>query len=134
VLESGYTVLEAADAERAMRVAQGHARVIHLLLTDVVMPGASGRDLADRLGPLRPEMKIVYMSGYTDHAIVHKGVLEPGLTYLEKPFMKEDLTRTVRAVLDDAKPGSVLRKSLSFRPKLTLTRRLATLSALTRPP
>jgi CheY-like chemotaxis protein len=103
--ESGYTVLEAADAEHAMRVAQGHEGAIHLLLTDVVMPGASGRDLADRLGPLRPTMKIVYMSGYTDHAIVHKGVLEPGLTYIEKPFMNDDLARIVRSVLDDPKRG-----------------------------
>jgi signal transduction histidine kinase/ActR/RegA family two-component response regulator/HAMP domain-containing protein len=104
LLDAGYTVLEAADAERALKAAQAHPGAIHLLLTDVVMPGASGRDLADRLSPLRPTMKVVYMSGYTDHAIVHQGVLDPGLTYIDKPFMPDDLARVVRAVLDDEKP------------------------------
>ena len=96
----GYTVLEAGDSEEALRVAAGHAGPIHLLLTDVVMPGMSGRLLAQRLAESTPDMKVIYMSGYTDDAIVHHGVLEPGLTLLQKPFTPKALARIVREVLD----------------------------------
>jgi DNA-binding NtrC family response regulator len=82
-------------------VAEAHRETIHLLLTDVVMPGASGRDLVDRLAPTRPAMKVLYMSGYTDHAIVHHGVLDPGVAYIPKPFTPDEVARKVRAVLDD---------------------------------
>jgi signal transduction histidine kinase/ActR/RegA family two-component response regulator len=96
----GYTVLEAGDPDEARRLFSAHREAISLLLTDVVMPQASGRDLANLLCPLRPEMKVLYMSGYTDQAIVHHGVLEAGVAYLEKPFTIEGLMRKVRDVLD----------------------------------
>jgi PAS domain S-box-containing protein len=97
----GYTVFEASHGEEAMRVAQGHAEEgIDLLLTDVVMPGMSGRELAEKLGFLLPKMKVLYMSGYTDDAIVRHGVLEEGVNCLQKPFTLDSLARKVREVLD----------------------------------
>jgi two-component system cell cycle sensor histidine kinase/response regulator CckA len=101
----GYTVLAAKGPDHAVTAAGRHAGTIHLLLTDVVMPGGSGRDLAARLAPARPGLKVLYMSGYTDHAIVHRGVLDPGLAYIDKPFTPEDLARKVRGVLDEKLPG-----------------------------
>ncbi len=97
----GYAVLEAESPEHALRVADAYRGTIHLLLTDVVMPGASGRDLADRLTPLRPSLKVLYMSGYTDHAIVHHGVLDPSVAYIAKPFTPDVVARKVREVLDE---------------------------------
>jgi DNA-binding NtrC family response regulator len=101
VLEAhGYLVLEAHDPDEARRLFDVHRDSISLLLTDVVMPQTSGRDLADALCSRRPEMKLLYMSGYTDQAIVHHGVLDEGVAYLGKPFTIESLTRKVRDVLD----------------------------------
>src|SRR6266699_3123568 len=96
----GYHVLEAASAEAALDVAQRYSGPIHLLLTDVIMPGMSGRDLAARLATLRPETRVIYMSGYTDDAITRHGVLEPGFVFVQKPFTPDALARTVRDVLD----------------------------------
>ncbi len=96
----GYAVLEAPDGDTALRLATKHHGPIHLLLTDVVMPGISGRHLAEQLAPLRPEMKVLYASGYANNAIIHHGVLEPGIAYLQKPFTPEILARRVRDVLD----------------------------------
>jgi CheY-like chemotaxis protein len=97
----GYTVIEASDGEEAIKVAQKNSgNKIHLLLTDVVMPGMSGRQLAVTLGLQHPNMKILYMSGYTDNAIVHHGVLEEGVNYIQKPFTLDALARKVREVLD----------------------------------
>jgi len=95
----GYQVLEAADGEAAIRLAAtaGH---IHLLLTDVVMPNVSGRDLAALFAKTYPDTKVVFMSGYTDDAIVRHGILEEGIAYLQKPFSPESLVSKVRAVLD----------------------------------
>ena len=99
----GYTVLVAANAEEALQVFDGHAS-IDAVLTDVVMPGASGPELTRQLVERRPGMKVIYMSGYTEDAIVHHGVLKPGIAFLHKPFTSEALGRKVRDVLDRAGP------------------------------
>src|SRR2546421_541575 len=96
----GYAVLEAPNGETALRLAAKHHGPIHLLLTDVVMPGLSGRQLAEQLVQLRPDMKVLDASGYAVHAIVQHGVLESGIAYLQKPFTPETLGRRVRQVLD----------------------------------
>ncbi|MGH7255609.1 MAG: response regulator, partial [Nitrospirales bacterium] len=96
----GYTVLVAEDPYHALRLNAQHKEPIHLLVTDVVMPGMSGKEVADRVGETRPEVRVLYMSGYTEDAIVHHGVLEPGVMLLPKPFPSETLVRKVRDVLD----------------------------------
>ena len=96
----GYTVLEAPDGETALHLAAKHPGPIHLLLTDVVMPGLSGRQLVEQLARLRPDMKALYTSGYAANAIAHHGILESGIAYLAKPFTPETLARRVREVLD----------------------------------
>jgi PAS domain S-box-containing protein len=96
----GYTVLEAPNGEVALHVATRHQGPLHLLLTDVVMPELGGRHLAERLTALRPELRVLYASGYTDDAVVRHGVLRPGTAYLQKPFTPELLARKVREVLD----------------------------------
>jgi PAS domain S-box-containing protein len=95
----GYTLL-AASPDEALGIAERHAGVIQLLLTDVVMPGMNGRELADRLTRQRPDTKVLFMSGYTDEAIVHHGVLDDHARLLAKPFRAEDLLRKVREILD----------------------------------
>jgi len=102
LVEGGYTVLVAATAEDAVRICEEHGSPISLLLSDVVMPKVSGPQLAQRLVDLRPELHVLYMSGYTDEAIVHHGVLEPGTAFIEKPFTPEGLCGKVRDVLDAA--------------------------------
>ena len=96
----GYRVLEGGDAAEALAAAQRHTGPIHLLIADVILPGPSGRELARRLAVARPDTKVVYVSGYTDDAIVHHGMLEPGLNFLQKPFTPATLARKVRDVLD----------------------------------
>jgi two-component system, cell cycle sensor histidine kinase and response regulator CckA len=103
--EYGYTVLEAYHGAEALRVAIRHEGPIHLLLTDVVMPLMSGRQLADKLTALRSEMKIIYMSGYTDYTIADHGILEPGTMFLQKPFTLGLLVSKVREVLDSNHPS-----------------------------
>jgi PAS domain S-box-containing protein len=96
----GYQVLTARDGVEALQVAEAHEGPIHLLLTDVVMPRLSGKALADQLLLTRPEMRVLFTSGYTDNAIVHHGVLAAGIHFLSKPFEIESLARKVRDVLD----------------------------------
>ncbi|MHB8754854.1 MAG: PAS domain S-box protein [Candidatus Acidiferrales bacterium] len=96
----GYVVLEAENAQKAIDVARSHSGAIDLLFTDVVMGGMSGRQLAEEMHKLRPGVKILYMSGYTDEAIVHHGILGRGMTLLQKPFTLNSLALKVRDTLD----------------------------------
>jgi len=96
----GYTVLAAGEGTEALRVAERHEGPIHLLATDVIMPGMNGREVALLLSASRPEMRVLYLSGYADESIVRQGVLEPGLAFLQKPFAPDALARKVREVLD----------------------------------
>jgi PAS domain S-box-containing protein len=101
ILESaGYTVLEAPNGEEALEISRKHNERIHLLVTDVVMPRMSGPELAQQLAPLRREMRVLYMSGYADDAIVHHGVSDSSAAFLQKPFTPDSLTRKIREVLD----------------------------------
>jgi PAS domain S-box-containing protein len=103
ILESrGYTVLSAADAAEALALCAGYAGRIHLMITDVVMPGMSGGQLAERLTQQRPDLKVVYISGYPEDAIAHHGVLSPDHVFLQKPFSAATLLDRVREVLDRA--------------------------------
>lgn len=95
----GYTVLQARDGAEALTASKNHRRRIHLLLTDTVMPGMNGRELAERLLAKRPDTKVLYMSGYTDKAIVQHGILGPGIAFLQKPFKARALAAKVREVL-----------------------------------
>ncbi len=97
---AGYAVLTAGAADEALRMGESHQGAIHLLLTDVVMPQMGGRVLAERMSALRPGIRVLYMSGYTDDAIAHHGTLAPGSHFIAKPFGATDLTRKVRQVLD----------------------------------
>ncbi len=102
---NGYTVLQARDGAEAVEICEKRAGPIHVMVTDVVMPGMSGRELASRLGPRHPEMKVLYVSGYTENAIVHHGVLDPGAAFLQKPFRPADLAHKVRELLDGLGQG-----------------------------
>jgi CheY-like chemotaxis protein len=102
----GYTVLEAADGDEALRIGREHGGPIHLLVTDVVMPQMGGRELADHLKAGRHETKVLYVSGYTDDAILHQGVSETGMAFLPKPFTASALAHKVREVLDAAPAGA----------------------------
>ena len=99
----GYTVLEARDPAHAVQLAEENPSRLHLLLTDVVMPGMRGTELADRIAQLNPAVRVLFVSGYTDNAIVHQGILEPGTNFLSKPFSRDSLLRKVRQVLDAAR-------------------------------
>jgi two-component system, cell cycle sensor histidine kinase and response regulator CckA len=96
----GYRVLEAASAEEALELARTHDGPIHLLVTDVVMPRIGGRELARTLEPMRPGIQVLYISGYTSNAIVHQGMLDPGIHFLQKPFTPDALGKKVREMLD----------------------------------
>ena len=103
---AGYSVLEAESGLQAIAIAAAHEQPIHLLLTDVVMKGLGGPEVAKRLQHLRPTLKVLYMSGYTENAIARHGVLEPGLALLAKPFTAQALTSKVREVLDQISPAA----------------------------
>jgi len=97
---NGYRVLEARHGAEAIEISERHRGPIQLMVTDVVMPQMSGRELAQRLQPVRPDMRVIYMSGYTDDAIVRHGVLGEGIAFLSKPFTPDALALKVREVLD----------------------------------
>ena len=101
----GYHVLEAADGDEALRVFESEEAGIDVLVTDVTMPRMSGRVLAERLRERRPDLLVLFMSGYTEDEVVHDGLLGAGTLFLQKPFSPEDLVRKVRAVLDGARAG-----------------------------
>jgi CheY-like chemotaxis protein len=96
----GYTVLSAESGDDALAQTAHLEGPLHLLLSDVVMPGMNGRQVYTRLAELRPELRVVYMSGYTEEVIAPQGVLEPGVDFIAKPFTVESLARKVRDVLD----------------------------------
>ncbi len=98
--QKGYRVMRAPDGQAALEMARGHPAEIRLLITDIVMPGMTGRDLAEALKAERPGLRVLYMSGYTDDAVVRHGVLEEGMPYLQKPFSPRALASKVREVLD----------------------------------
>jgi PAS domain S-box-containing protein len=100
---AGYEVLEARQGAEALRISDQHAGPIHLMVTDVVMPEMSGRELAQRLALLRPDMRVLYMSGYTDDAIVKHGVLGAGIAFIAKPFTPDALAAKVRVVLESSR-------------------------------
>jgi two-component system cell cycle sensor histidine kinase/response regulator CckA len=110
LMKHGYSVLQAIHEGDALQVCKRYQGPIHLMLTDVVMPGMSGRELADRLKPSYPEMKVIYMSGYTDDTIVHHGLLMEEINYVQKPFSMEALAKKVLEALGkDATKGTYLR-------------------------
>lgn len=109
VLElAGYHVLEAIDANDGLELYRQNIDTIDLLLTDVVMPGKNGREFANQLLALRPDLKIIFMSGYTDNAIVRESFSDLHFNYLQKPFTLDALTEKVHQVLDDAGPQPAL--------------------------
>jgi DNA-binding response OmpR family regulator len=122
--KQGYKVIEAADGAVAMQIAVAHEKVIHLLLTDVIMPGMNGRELAQRIAEIRPNVKILYMSGYTENVIGHNGMLDAGIRLLQKPFNLRDLKSKVREVLDTTanSPEVDMPTSISMSTQSAITR------------
>ncbi|MCJ7616428.1 MAG: response regulator, partial [Desulfobacterales bacterium] len=102
LLLHGYRVLDAENGEDALRVSQAYEGQIDLMITDVVMPKMGGREAAERLQPLYPKMKVIYMSGYTENALVQHGVLAPGQNFIQKPFSPEGLAGKVREMLSQS--------------------------------
>ncbi len=100
ILDHGYRILETRDGEEAITISQQHFGKIDLMITDVILPKMSGRELADQLALTRPEMSILYMSGYTDNAIVHHGMLDQGIHFIQKPFSTDEFLKKIRKILD----------------------------------
>lgn len=104
--EAGYTVILAESGAEALEKARAFDGRIHLLLTDVVMQGMSGQELAEKFHALVSRGRVLFMSGYTENAIVHQGVLDPGIPFLQKPFSRIVLLRKVRETLDQEPDGA----------------------------
>ena len=104
--KQGYKILEADGPEEAAATMEHYVQPIHMLLTDVVMPQMSGKALADRTSALHPETRVLFMSGYTDDAVVRHGILEADTFFLQKPFTSGVLTQKVREVLDANRPNA----------------------------
>ena len=102
--ENGYKVLEARHGGEALLMCERHREPIHLLLTDLVMPGVSGGKLGEYLTSLRKEMKVLYMSGYTGSFLIRESALMHGFAFMQKPFTPHSLTRKVREILDEPPP------------------------------
>jgi DNA-binding NtrC family response regulator len=100
LIRSGYNVLEASDGEEALRVSQEHPGPIHLLITDVVMPRMGGPQLAARLADGRPDMKVLFVSGYAENTVLQHGMIDVNTRFLQKPFSLKSLARKVREVLE----------------------------------
>ena len=116
----GYTVIEAPGGEKALSIIREYPQKIDLLLTDVVMPGLNGRELADQILAVKPGIRVLFMSGYADNAIVQYGVLNPGFDFIEKPFSPELLADKLRRVLSpDLPPNNTPPANLGAPPPLT---------------
>src|SRR5205807_5601480 len=102
---SGYTVLAARNGAEALEIVAQHPSKIHLMITDVVMPGMNGRELAQHARARRSYLKVLYVSGYTGEAVLQHRLLEPGVAFLQKPFTPDVLARKTREVLDNTKSG-----------------------------
>jgi len=106
---NGYTVLEARNGQEAMSRGQTHAGFIDILVTDVVMPKMGGKSLAERLSPLHPKMKVLYLSGYAEATIVRRGHLDAGSALLQKPFAPEALVHRIHELLSEGPPVEAAR-------------------------
>ena len=122
----GYRVLEAAEGSTAVQISKVHEGPIHLLLTDVIMPGMNGRELAQHISAARPETKVLYMSGYTENAIGHNGTLDAGIILLQKPFTLPALKAKVREMLDTPLPLEVSMAARALQAPLGRTRQKLT--------
>jgi hypothetical protein len=103
LVTAGYTVLEASNGKEALELSEAHDEPLHLLLTDVVMPGMNGRDLARRMLETRPGLRVLFTSGYTDLTVVEEALADPRTAFLQKPFSPPRLTQAVRDLLDKCK-------------------------------
>ncbi len=113
LLSRGYNVLEAENGERGLQIAESYKERIDILITDVVMPGIGGRELAKRLLLLRPSVSVLYLSGYTEDTVVTQGVLGPGTGFLQKPFTLQNLAKKVREVIRSTPAAKSTAKSAS---------------------